>query len=50
MSAVQPLVYDTTIGQEDVIYLKDAGHIPHIEAPEAFMASVLSLLEEMSAP
>lgn len=35
------------LGQGDVIYLEDVGHIPHIEAPEAFMAALLSVLKSL---
>ncbi|MEM6305154.1 MAG: alpha/beta fold hydrolase [Pseudomonadota bacterium] len=34
-------------GDIDVRYLKDVGHIPHIEAPEEFAALLLELLREM---
>jgi pimeloyl-ACP methyl ester carboxylesterase len=35
------------LGQGDVRYLKDVGHIPHIEAPEAFADLLLKLLAEI---
>ena len=35
------------LDQGDVIYLQDVGHIPHIEAPEAFMDALVPLLETM---
>lgn len=35
------------IGQEPVHYLTDVGHIPHIEAPDAFAALLLKLLALM---
>lgn len=38
----------TALDQGPVLYLKDVGHIPHIEAPEAFANLLLNLLEEIS--
>ena len=35
------------ISQGQVHYLKDVGHIPHIEAPAAFAELLLKLLAEM---
>ena len=37
----------SAINQDEVIYLAGVGHIPHIEASEAFMLALLSILEEM---
>ena len=36
------------IDQGAVVYLKDVGHIPHIEAPDAFMDALKGLLAEMT--
>ena len=36
------------LGQSEVAYLRNVGHIPHIEAPEAFEDLLLSLLAEIT--
>ncbi|MGJ8545640.1 MAG: alpha/beta fold hydrolase [Sulfitobacter sp.] len=38
------------IGQSPVHYIQQVGHIPHIEAPEAFHALLIQLLAEITAP
>ncbi|MGC1495370.1 MAG: alpha/beta hydrolase [Sulfitobacter sp.] len=35
------------LDQEPVLYLKDVGHIPHIEAPAAFKAALLDALNDI---
>ncbi len=37
----------TALGQGGVSYLRDVGHIPHIEAPDAFAQLLLRLLDEI---
>lgn len=36
------------LGQEAVIYIEDAGHIPHVETPDAFDTALLKVLEEVT--
>ena len=45
---VQAEALAAAIGQAPVRYLKDVGHVPHIEAPRAFSAALVSVLGEMT--
>lgn len=44
----QAEVLAKALDQGPVLYLKDVGHIPHIEAPKAFEAALLRTLREIA--
>ena len=46
----QAEVLAAAIDQGPVHYIQEVGHIPHIEAPEAFIALLTKLLAEIAAP